>query len=57
MLKEGKGILYLSCTDPVLILYWAGCFWLDFQMGFQDSFQSAFSPQWSAASEFPPAPV
>jgi hypothetical protein len=30
-LKAAQGILYLSCTDPVLILYYAGCFWLDFQ--------------------------
>jgi hypothetical protein len=35
-------ILYLSCTDPVLILYWKGCFWLDFQGVYKIVFKVPF---------------
>jgi hypothetical protein len=41
-IREGNWILYLCCTDPVLILYWAGCSWLDFQGVFKILFKVPF---------------
>lgn len=54
MSKVVHGILYLSRTRAVLILYRAGCFWLDLQGMIQNSIQNAFPPSGRLRRSFLP---